>query len=66
MHGTKTRLQTFRAEAAVTQRALAAALGVTENTYRRWEYGATQPRGRNLVALARFFGVEPASLLEQQ
>ena len=53
----------MRVAAAKTQREVAAAVGVTERAYVRWEQGEALPDAQNLVRLADFFGVEPRELL---
>ena len=56
----------MRIAAAKTQREVAAAVGVTERAYVRWEQGEALPDAQNLVRLADFFGVEPRELLPSE
>lgn len=56
-------IREIRKSRAKTQRQVAAAVGVTERTYIRWEVGTVIPDAVNLVRLADFFEVEPRDLL---
>jgi phage repressor protein C with HTH and peptisase S24 domain len=56
------RLKAARKAAGLTQADVAKALGVTFGAVSQWETGATSPKGRNLIALAKLFRVAPAWL----
>lgn len=58
-----TKIRKLRLAAGKTQREIAAAVGVTERTYVRWEHGQNHPDALSLVRLAGYFGVEPRELL---
>lgn len=46
-----------RLEKGLTQKQVAAALGITEQAYQRYEYGKTVPSALVLIALADYFNV---------
>ena len=46
-----------RLEKGLTQKQVAAALGITEQAYQRYEYGKTVPSALVLIALADYFDV---------
>lgn len=46
-----------RLESNLTQKQVAAALGITEQAYQRYEYGKTVPSALVLIALADYFDV---------
>ena len=46
-----------RLEKGLTQKQVAAALGITEQAYQRYEYGKTVPSALVLLALADYFNV---------
>jgi transcriptional regulator with XRE-family HTH domain len=56
-------IKKFREKAGLTQRALAAQVGVAEITVRKWEREKRAPRIESIRALAKVFGCEPAKLL---
>ena len=56
-------LRELRLERQLTQRDMAAILGVTEKSIQRWENGITVPRKWQRQALAKRFGV-PVDELE--
>ena len=49
------RLKTLRKTANMTQKAVAEAVGVTEVSYQRFEYGTVRPSLDSLIALASLF-----------
>lgn len=51
------KIKRLRRDKKVSQEALAAAIGVSNNTVSRWENNAIQPTAKNLVAIAQFFGI---------
>jgi len=53
----------LRKKAGLTQRALAAQVGVAEITVRKWEHGKRAPQVRRIKQLARALNCEPAVLL---
>lgn len=53
----------LRKKAGLTQRALAAMVGVAEITVRKWESGERAPRIHRLKRLSKVFGCEPGRLL---
>lgn len=57
------RLRELRASRDLTTEALAARLGVPEETVAAWERGDESPNADHLVALASFYGVTVDSLL---
>lgn len=46
-----------RLEKGLTQKQVAAALGITEQAYQRYEYGKTVPSALVLISLADYFDV---------
>lgn len=50
-------LKRFRQERGLTQRAVANAAGMPENSYHRYEYGTREPAFRQLVSIAEAFNV---------
>ena len=46
-----------RLEKGLTQKQVAAALGITEQAYQRYEYGKTVPSALVLIALSDYFDV---------
>lgn len=57
-----TKIKALRERAEWTQAGLAAQLGVSEKTIRRWEAGEDTPRPRIRQALARALGVPVSAL----
>ena len=51
------RLINLRKAAKVTQKAIAAAINVSEVSYQRFEYGTVRPSLDTLIALANYFDV---------
>ena len=51
------RLKILRMEQKPTQRAIAKAIGITEVSYQRYEYGTVRPSLDVLIALADYFDV---------
>lgn len=58
------RLRELREESGLTQRDVAAAVGVAHQTYLRWEQGKTEPSVSQLQALASVFGKTPNDFLD--
>jgi transcriptional regulator with XRE-family HTH domain len=54
-----------RTDAHMTQEFVAHELGVSRQAVSKREWGASEPSTTNLIALAHFFGVEPADLLRE-
>lgn len=54
-----------RKAANMTQEFVAHELGVSRQAVSKWESGASEPSTTNLMALAHFFGMEPADLLRE-
>lgn len=52
-----------RHRAGLTMEQLSHKAGVTWRTLMRWEYGKSEPGGRNLVKLAEILGVPERDLL---
>lgn len=59
-------LRTLLDERFVTQAELAQAVGVHERNVNRWVSNTTGPQKRQLRAIAAYFDVEPASLIEPE
>ena len=57
------RIRELRHEVDVTQKALAAGLGISERAYQYYELGAREPSISTLIALANYFGVSVDYLL---
>ena len=49
-----------RKKRSLTQKELAAAIGVSDKTYSKWETGENEPDVETLCRLAAFYGVSPA------
>ena len=58
------RLKRARSQARYSQDDVGAALGVTRAMVSYWEAGSRTPNDRQIVALARLYGREPADLIE--
>ena len=57
------RLQQFRIQAGIeTQRELAIAMGVRQQTVSRWEAGTSRPRAKDMLRLAHVLSVSPEDL----
>lgn len=54
-----------RAKLGLSAKEVANSIGVHENALLRWEEGASEPLGSNLIALSKFYGVSPEYLLEE-
>lgn len=50
-------LKNLRAESGMKQKKVAEALGVSEDTIRRWENGDTYPNAPQAIELAKLYGV---------
>lgn len=59
----KDRLESLRRERGLNQEVLATACGVSLTTYRRWEWGTTEPHYSELVTLAKTLGVPVSELM---
>jgi DNA-binding XRE family transcriptional regulator len=57
-------LKTLRRRKFLTQKELAAQIGVSYQTVQTWEAGSAQPRLRYVPKLAEVLGVEPERLAE--
>lgn len=57
------RLRELRRRRLLTQKELAAGLGVEYQTVQRWENGTRRPRPAQQRALCAFFGITPDELL---
>lgn len=56
------RIQSEREKLSLSHLELAAKVGTTDRTVRRWEAGETEPQPRHLRALADTFGLEVADI----
>lgn len=57
------RLQQYRVQAGIeTQRELAIAMGVRQQTVSRWEAGTSRPRAKDMLRLAHVLSVSPEDL----
>ena len=59
----KNKLKQFRVNAGMTQSEVAAAAGVTQPSYQRWESGATSIPEAKLEKLAKTLNTDPTTLL---
>ena len=59
----KNKLKQFRVNAGMTQSEVAAAAGVTQPSYQRWESGATSIPEAKLEKLATTLNTDPKTLL---
>jgi len=59
------RIYAARKDTGLTQRQLAAQVGVSERTIVRWEKGWNHPRGAYLTRLANALGVDVSLLIEE-
>ncbi len=57
------KLRTCRENCALSQKAVASALGIDRTTYTYYENGRSQPNLNTLVKIANLFCVDPATLL---
>ncbi|WP_157721865.1 helix-turn-helix domain-containing protein [Tumebacillus avium] len=60
-----TRLKCLREKKGVSQKTVAAHLGIDRTTYTRYELGESKPKYHNLCLLAEYFGTSPDFLLGQ-
>ncbi|WP_370618344.1 helix-turn-helix domain-containing protein [Citrobacter meridianamericanus] len=51
------RLRTLREKKKLTQKKIAAELGITTQTLQTWERGESEPKASQLVILSKLFGV---------
>lgn len=58
-----TRLQTLRKERHLTQLDVAKALGISQQSYGRWETDKVKPSPDKLIQIATYFGVSTDYLL---
>lgn len=54
-----------REKAGMTQNEVAKALGVNQSAVSFWESGRNQPRGKQMVKLAKLYGVTMDELLRE-
>lgn len=54
-----------REKAGMTQNEVAKALGVNQSAVSFWESGRNQPRGKQMVKLAKLYGVTVDELLRE-
>lgn len=57
------KIRAYRRSAGLTQRELAAALGLNPSAVALWETGRAEPTVHNLRRLADILGCQPADLL---
>ena len=57
-------LRALRRQRFLTQKELAARVGVSYQTVQTWESGTATPRLRHIPKLAEVLGLEPAELLK--
>lgn len=57
-------LKALRRRRFLTQKELAARVGVSYQTIQAWESGKARPRLRHIPTLAEVLGIEPSALLE--
>lgn len=57
------KIKQYREKAELSQRELAARLGVSQPSVANWERGITSPKGTNLVALAEILNCSTDALL---
>lgn len=60
------RLKELRKERKLTQVKVAEALGITQQSYARWENGKVTPTSEKLTQIAKFYGVTTDYLLGEQ
>lgn len=58
-------LKAARKAAKLTQKQVADAIGVSERTYQKWEYGATIPDGHNLIRIMNWLEISDVMFLTQ-
>ncbi len=56
----------LRRQKNLRQSDIAAAIGISDKTYSKWETGETDPGISSVIRLAEFFGVAPSRLLEPE
>lgn len=54
-----------RGRIGLSAKQVASRIGVHENAVLRWESGAAEPMGSNLIELSKLYGCSPEYLLEQ-
>lgn len=59
----RTHIRTLRQKAGVSQELMAKRIGIALATYKRWEYGKTEPRASEIAKLCEVLGVSEAELL---
>lgn len=57
-------IRTFRQKTGLTQEAVAKQVGVSLTTFKRWEYGETEPTISDIKRLCEVLGVTEAELLQ--
>lgn len=60
------RLKQLRQERKLTQVKVAESLGITQQSYARWENGKVTPTSEKLSQIAKFYGVTTDYLLGEQ
>lgn len=58
------KMRDARRMAHLTANEAAGLIGVHVNALLRWERGEADPKGSNLIALSKLYGVSPEALLE--
>lgn len=56
-------IRTLRQKAGLSQELMAKHIGIALATYKRWEYGKTEPRASEIIKLCEVLGVSEAELL---
>ena len=59
----RTHIRTLRQKAGLSQELMAKRIGIALATYKRWEYGKTEPRASDIAKLCKVLGVSEAELL---
>lgn len=59
----KTHIRTLRQKTGLSQELMAKRIGIALATYKRWEYGKTEPRASEIAKLCEVLGVSEAELL---
>ena len=58
-------LKDLRTEKQLTQKELCCLTGLPYNTYRHYEYGDTFPGKKEMIALAKLYGMSPGELFDE-
>ena len=59
----RTHIRTLRQKAGLSQELMAKRIDIALATYKRWEYGKTEPRASEIAKLCEVLGVSEAELL---